>query len=172
MAVMVVLPTEAGACAAGPPQVEDRIGEQRDVPEHVMEDVRLLQIIDLLGRADEAARHKGAVCQMAEEVRIGHQARRGDHLPAGQLLEPLGQFVEVGNARLGHAQDIEALEEGRTDPPRQHLRLSLEECVPHGVFSGCVAPPVLRDGPVGGRTGRRRWQGLNAAHVRKLHKLW
>ncbi len=57
--------------------------------EHVVEDVGLLQIIELVAPADEIARDEAAVGEMLEEHLVGHQPGHGDHLPARRRHQPL-----------------------------------------------------------------------------------
>ena len=75
--------------------------------EHVVKDVGLLKVIELIGAADEIAGDESPIGHMIEEHVVGHQPRHGDDLPAGQLHQPLGQFLEIGNARLGKLQHVQ-----------------------------------------------------------------
>ena len=63
---------------------EHRVGEHRHVAEDVVEDVRLLQVVQLAGVADEPAGGKAPVGQMLEEHLVGHQAGHGHDAPAGE----------------------------------------------------------------------------------------
>jgi hypothetical protein len=54
--------------------------------EDIVEDVRLLQVVQLVGLADELAGGEAAVGQVVEEHLVGDQPRNGDHGPAGQAV--------------------------------------------------------------------------------------
>jgi hypothetical protein len=142
---------------------EDRVGEQGDVAEDVVEDVGLLQVVALRRRADEPARDERSVGEVSEEDAVGHQAGHGDDAPAGELLQPLGQLVEVGNAGPRQLQHLEAGEEFRRGAALEHLRLAGEQAIPEGVLRGRVAGPILRDGPVS--RGALRPAGLCICHA-------
>ncbi len=116
--------------------------------EHVVKHVRLLQIILLAWRADEAPGGKAAIGQMIEKQPVGHQPRHCHHLPPGRLHQSVGQRVETRDARLVHPQYVQPRHEFRHHPPRQHARLPLEQPVPHRMVGRAVAIPVLRNGPV------------------------
>ena len=58
--------------------------------EDVVENVGFGQIIDLVGRAQEAPGDEAAVSEMVEEQPVGDEAGDGDDLPAGQLHQPFG----------------------------------------------------------------------------------
>ncbi len=77
---------------------EGGVGQHRHVAEHIVEDVRLFQVIQLVGAADEAAGREAPVGQVIEEHLVGHQARHRDHAPAGERREPLVHLAEVGDA--------------------------------------------------------------------------
>lgn len=66
--------------------------------EHVVENVRLLQIVELIAPADEVARNETTIGEVIEEHVVGHEAGHRHNLPAGRLHQPFGQFLEIGNA--------------------------------------------------------------------------
>ena len=68
---------------------EDRIGQHRHMAEHVMENVRLLQIVKLIGAADKSARGKTAVGQVRVEYLVWNQPGHGNHTPAGERGQPV-----------------------------------------------------------------------------------
>ncbi len=98
-----------------------RVGQQGYMAEHIMEHIRFLKVVDLFGGTDEVASHKAAVGQMVEEHLVRHQTRNGHHLPAGQLVQALGQLFEIGNAAVGQFEHVETLHECRCDTRRQQL---------------------------------------------------
>ena len=76
----------------------DRIGEQRHVAEDIVEDVRLLKIIELVLGPDECRGGKAAVRQMLEESVVGDEPRDRHHAPAGDCGQALAQIGEIGDA--------------------------------------------------------------------------
>jgi hypothetical protein len=124
--------------------------------EDVMEDIRLLQIVELIGRADEGAGRKTPIRQMLEEHRVGHEARNGDHAPAGESQQPVRHALEVRDAGPAQVERLEPAEECVAGPLRKNLRLPVVKRQPDGVVFGRVAVPPLRDGPV--RGGAWRWR--------------
>jgi len=137
---------------------EDRVGEHRHMAEHVVEDVGLLQIIELVGFADELAGDEAAIGEMLEEDIVGDEARHRDHRPAGGPAQFLVEFVEIGNSGAGEMEHVEPIEEFLRGAAGQHRRLAREEGVPHRMLLRRVAIPILRDRPILGgvrRTGER-----------------
>ena len=57
------------------------------MPEHVVEDVRLLNIFQLLRLANEVASRKTAIGEVVEKDIVRDQAGNGDNPPAGKRLE-------------------------------------------------------------------------------------
>jgi hypothetical protein len=134
----------------------DRVGEHRHMAEHVVENVRLLKIIELIRPTDEIARDEAAIGEMVEKDLVRHQPRYRDHAPAGQRAEPLGQFLEIRNARPGQPQDIEPAQIGLARPAAKLCGLTGEQSIPGAMILRAIMRPVLRDGPVGrGALGRR-----------------
>ena len=78
------------------------------MPEHIVEHVGFLQIVELVRPADEIARDEAAVRHMVEEHVVRHQSRHCHDLPAGQVHQSFRQFLEIGNARLGQLQYIKS----------------------------------------------------------------
>ena len=77
-------------CAFTPPLAvslhvvgEHRVHQQRHVAEQVMEQVRLGQVVELLGPADPPGHREAAVGQVLEEIQFRQQALHADQLPAG-----------------------------------------------------------------------------------------
>ncbi len=117
--------------------------------EHVVEAVRLLQVIQLLGLAHPPAGREAPVGQMLEEDLVGHQARHRHHLPAGGGHQLVVQPGEVGHAVGVHAQRVQAAQELVADPAAQHRRLARIQLAPDGVVGVGVAVQRLRDREVG-----------------------
>ncbi len=116
--------------------------------EHVVEHIGLLQIVDLVGPADEAPGDKAAVCKVLEEHFVRRKARHGDDAPAGQGGQLVGKFGEVGDAGPGEMEDVEAPQKGRDRAANQLLRLAREQAIPQRVLGVRICRPVLRNGPV------------------------
>src|SRR5690606_13584499 len=66
---------------------EHRVHQQRHVAEEVVEEVRLLDVVDLLGAADPPGDREAPVGQVVEEVEFGQQALHADQAPAGGRLQ-------------------------------------------------------------------------------------
>ena len=139
---------------------EPAVGEHRDMAEDVVEDVRLLQIVEAGGGPDEIAGRELAPGQMCEEDFIGKLARNRDDRPSRAGEEALVQIVEIGDARSRQEQRVEALLEGGGGAAGELAALPGVENVPHPVILGCEALPALRDSPVLRRSRRTgRWRG-------------
>ena len=134
-----------------------------------MEDVRLLQVVELVRATDEVARREAAVGQVVEEHVVRHQPRHGHHAPAGEGAQLLGQRLEVGDAGPVQIEGVQPLQEGVAGAAGQHLRLPLVERHPGGVLLGGVGVPPLRDGPVRSRMEGRGERGVAVgAHGARL----
>ena len=117
--------------------------------EHVVKHVRLLEVVELVGAADEAACRKAAVGQMLEEHLIGHQARHRDDLPAGVAHQHVAQAGEVGNLGGADRQLAHAFDERVAGAAGQQTGLALEQRGPDRVFRRRIRCPALINGPVG-----------------------
>ncbi len=125
---------------------EDRIHQHRHMAEEVVEDVRLLQIVELVLAADEAGRGKATVGEMREEHRIGDEARHGDDMPARRALQPLVEAAEIGNRVGFDAERVQTIEKRLAGAARQNRFLAMEQRAPDRVLLGSVGFPVLRYG--------------------------
>ncbi len=139
---------------------EDRVGEHRYMAEHVVEHVRFLQIVELVGPADEIARDEAAIGHVVEEHIVRHQAGHRHDLPAGQAHQPFGQFLEIGDAGLGQLEHVEPAQIGLRRATGEQFRLAVEQRVPHRMLVRGIMGPVLRDGPVGGRAFGRAVENM------------
>ena len=120
---------------------------------HVVEDIRHLQVIQLLRPADELPGREAPVRQVLKKHLVGHQPRHRHHLPAGVLRQHVAQALEVGNLVGADGQGLHAGDEGVACPAGQQPALALKQGLPHRVVGGAVVLPALVDGPV----GARRW---------------
>ena len=131
--------------------------------EHVVEDVRLLEIVELRALADEVAGREAAVAEMLEEDVVGDEPRHRHHRPAGAAEQPLVQLAELGHAGMAEAQDLEALLERVHGAAGERLLLAREQQVPDRMLLGAERLPILGHGPVGGGAGRRPGRVLRRA---------
>lgn len=90
--------------------------------EHVVKDVRLLQIVELVGPADELAGREPAVGQVLEEHIVRYEARHGHHRPAGQSLQLLVDAAEFRDPGPMHIQSIQTLRNGSHARPGSRAR--------------------------------------------------
>ncbi|MNE29762.1 hypothetical protein D3C80_1232530 [compost metagenome] len=123
--------------------------------EDVVEDVRFLQVVQLIRLPDELTRDEAAVGQVVEEDVLGHQSGHADHGPAGQGLQLGVHHLEVGDAAGVQVQRVQPAHIGVAGPARQDLHLPGIEGVPGLVLDLGIGVPVLGDGPVGGGAFRR-----------------
>jgi hypothetical protein len=82
---------------------DGRVHQQRHVPEDVVEDVRLLEVVELVRLADEVAGREAPVREVLEEHFVGHQPRHGDDLPSGALHQDVGEAAEVRDPVRGRS---------------------------------------------------------------------
>ena len=138
------------------------------MPEHVVETVRRLEIIELVARADEISDRKHAFAEHREEDVVGHQPGHRHRPPAGPRLEDRVQFGEVGNSRMRQLQKVDSVHECRDDARAEQLDLAREQQIPDGVILLGKRLPVLRDDvalPIlpelarGGGLPGGRWRG-------------
>ena len=116
--------------------------------EHVVENVRLLEIIEARGRADEVAGREAAAAQMAEEDVVGNEAGHGHHSPAGSCEQPFVDLVEARDAWMRQAKHIEPAFEVADRPACKPGLLASEEQVPDPVIVRREQVPPFGDGPV------------------------
>ena len=127
---------------------ERRVGEHRHVAEHVVEDVRFLEVVQLVRPADELAGGEAAVSQVVEKHVVRDQAWHGDHGPAGQTTQVLVDPGEVWNAGPMQVQGFQPAEKRIARAARQQRSLPFVEGDPDLVLGVGVARPTLIDRPV------------------------
>ncbi len=127
----------------------DRIGEQWHVAEDIVEDVRLLKIVEFVFGPDKGRGGEAAVRQMLEESVVGDEPSDRHHAPAGDCSQALAQIGKVGNAEPRKFKPCHGSKSLFASAPRQQRRLTREEAVPAVVLLFCVGWPVLRNRPVG-----------------------
>ena len=124
---------------------EHRIGQQRHVAEHIVEDVRLLQVVELRARADELASGETAVGEVVEEHLVRHEARHGHDLEARARLQLDIDLGEVRNAAAVEVQRLQPAQHGGVSAVLQDVDLASIQEIPHGMFVSRIALPVLVD---------------------------
>ncbi len=127
--------------------------------EHVVEDIRLLEIVELVRLADEVAGREAAIGKMFEENIVRNEARNGDDAPAGAFTKLPVELAEIRNPGSRQLQDLERLVERLHRASAKQSLLAREQRVPYPmVFVGQLVP-MLRDRPIGSgprwRNGRR-----------------
>lgn len=65
------------------------------MPEDVMEDVGLLNVIKLFARSNEVSGGESPIGEMEIEYVVRDQHRDGHHGPSGQTAQLLADFIEV-----------------------------------------------------------------------------
>jgi len=133
--------------------------QERDVAEHVVKDVRLLDVLDLLRLADPEAGGKAAVGEQLEEHEVRHEARHRHDLPARRGAKPLVHDPKLGDAGLADAEGLEPVEEGGEDAALKQGALASGQRAPGGVIGVGVVGELLVDEKVarvvaGGGGGR------------------
>ena len=139
---------------------ERLVGEHRHMAEHIVKDIRLLQIIELVRAANEIAGHETPIGQMIEEHIVRYQPRHRHDLPARRRHQPFVEFGEVRNTWLGQLQHVQPLQELLRSAPRQHGALAREQLVPGGMLLRGISVPTLRDGPIGRGALRGRFEDV------------
>ena len=137
---------------------EHRVEQQRHVPEQVVEDVGLDDVVELLRRANPVGDRKLAVGQQGEERHLGDQPWHGHQLPAGGAVKPLVHFIEARDP-VALAQGGQGVDERLAGQARQQPALAFVQA-PVGVVVGLgVGRVVLSAGVVSARAGivAARW---------------
>ena len=117
--------------------------------EDIVENVRLLQIIKLRLRADEGTSRKPPVGKVIEEYLVRHQFSHRHDSPAGDVLEPVGQFLHLRNTRSREFQRRHRIERRLAGTAFRHVALAAEQSVPPVVFDRRIGGPVLSDSEIG-----------------------
>ena len=102
------------------------VGVHGDVAGDIVENIRLRQVIQLVGTANGDGGGKGAVAEAIEKDERGNIAAHGFGLKAGQRLQESIHIFQARDALRIQAQRMDALQEmlvGVTIPARQHARI-------------------------------------------------
>ena len=73
---------------------EHRVREHRQMPEEIVEQVGLDQIVELIAPAHPDRDRETPLGQVREEIRFGNQARHADHFETGEPLQSLAGLLE------------------------------------------------------------------------------
>ena len=114
---------------------EPGVGQQRAVAEDLVEDVRLLQVVQLFRGADKGGDREALAGQQLEEGLEGNQRRHLGHAPAGAGAEDPVDLAELGDALMRQAQLFDAVEVLLAGAAFQHLHLPGDQGVPHLVLA-------------------------------------
>ena len=77
--------------------------------EHVMEDVRLLEIVEFELGPDKSAGRKSPIGEVLEEGVVRNEAGNRHHAPARHRRKSVAKLREVGNARLRQLEPLHRL---------------------------------------------------------------
>jgi hypothetical protein len=119
------------------------MGEQWHVAEDIVEDVGLLEIVELVGPADETTGDEHAVGEVTEETVLGNESGHGAHPPAGQRAQLLGQLLEIGDAARAQLQPLEPGQHLGRGTPTQQRGLPRIQLVPYRMLGRRVVVPAL-----------------------------
>ncbi len=112
--------------------------------EDIVENVRLLQIVNLVRLADEAPDRELPVGEMGEEGLVGYEARHGDQLPSGKGFQLRVDLPEIRDFCIVEAERVQPVIEFPDRPVAQHACLAVIEPVPHGMlFIGIFVPALV-----------------------------
>jgi hypothetical protein len=115
------------------------------VAEQVVEEVRLLDVVELVRAPDPPGHREAAVGEVREEVQLGQQALDADQLPAGGFAEHAVEVVEARDAVGREAHLRLRAQEGLAGAADQQLALAGVEALPDVVVGRGVAVPRLLD---------------------------
>jgi hypothetical protein len=126
--------------------------------EHVVEHVRLLEIVELRCGADEVAGREATLGEVIEEDVVRDQAGHRHHRPAGAGEQALVQLVELRNAGRDKRSTSRPSWKARPRGPGAAAAGGRTE-IPDAVILGREPLPMLRDRPVRRRARRRGGSG-------------
>ena len=114
---------------------EPGIGQQRAVAEDLVEDVRFLQVVQLLGLADEGGDGKLLAGQQLEEGLERDQRRHSRHAPASGGFEHTIDLAELRNALQRQAELFDTVQILLAGAVLDPLQLASDQGVPHLMFA-------------------------------------
>jgi len=107
--------------------------------ENIVKYVRLLQIIELTGAADEIGGRKPPVGEMFEKHRIGHESRHRHDPPSSKGQKLFVQLPKIGDAMAMQIERVKPMQKSVAGTPRQYLRLALIERRPRPMLGLAIA---------------------------------
>ena len=113
--------------------------------EQVMEQVRLLDVLDLVGTPDPPGHREAPVGQVVEEIQFRQQPLDTHQRPAGGLAQDFVEFTETGDAVAAHAHRVLRGQEGLAGAAGQQRPLARVQLAPDPVVGGVVVVPGLVD---------------------------
>ncbi len=124
---------------------ENRVHQHRHMAVDVVEDVRLLQVVELVAMPDETGRGEAPAGEKRKKHVVGNQPRHRDDAPPGHPVEDVAEAAEIGNPACGNPKALQPIEIFPTGAARQQALLALEQQAPDRVLVLAVIPPVLLD---------------------------
>ncbi len=123
---------------------EPGVGQQRAVAEDLVEDVRLLQVVQFFRRADEGGDREALARQQLEEGLEGNQRRHARHLPAGGRGEHAVDFVQLRNALVGEGELFDTVQVFLAGAAVEQFQLAFDQGLPDGVLGVRVMDMAVR----------------------------
>ncbi|MDT4857994.1 hypothetical protein FQZ97_924400 [compost metagenome] len=117
--------------------------------EDLVEDVRFLQVVELFRGADEGGDRKALAGQQLEEGLEGDQRRHHGDAPAGGGLQHLVDLTELGDAVMGQAELLDAVEVFLARTPLDHFQLPGDQGMPDLVLDFRVMDEAVLVGLAG-----------------------
>jgi len=115
------------------------------VAEQVVEQIRLGDVVELVGAAYPPGDREVPPREVLEKHRLGQQALDADQLPAGGGTQVAVELVEARDGVGRHAERVLGIEKRAARATGQQLALALEQRGPNLVISGAVIGPRLFD---------------------------
>src|SRR5690606_23356689 len=113
---------------------EPRVGQQRTVSEQLVENVRFLQVIQLLEGTDKGGNREAFAGQQFKERLEGDQRRYPDYLPAGGVTQHLVDLVQLRNSITRQGQLVDAVKIVLASAPFDQSQLALDQYLPDLMF--------------------------------------
>src|SRR5690606_17227186 len=109
---------------------EPGVGQQRTVAEQLVENVRLLQVIQLLEGTEKGGNREAFAGQQFEKRLKGDQRRYPGHLPDGGATQYTVDLIELRNAFARQGQLCDTVEIILAGASFDQSQLTLNQCLP------------------------------------------